>query len=61
MLDSGYIAKITLLLDGLLYHGVVIYGEDTYCKKVVFYLSALKPNVVVASKAPRGRYDFDKP
>ena len=41
-------------------HGVVIYEEDTYRKKVVFNLSALKPKAVVASKAPRGRYDFDK-
>ena len=43
------------------WHGVVIYGEDTYRKKVVFYLLALKPKATVASKAPRGRYNFDKP
>ena len=24
-------------------HGVVLYGEDTYRKKVVFHMSALKP------------------
>ena len=42
-------------------HGVVVYREDTYCKKVVFHLSALKPKALVAFKAPRGHYDFDKP
>ena len=36
-------------------HGVIIYGEDTYCQKVVFYLSALKP------KAEMVPYDLDKP
>ena len=39
----------------------VYYGEDTYRKKVVFYLSALKPEVEMAYKASRGRYDLDKP
>ena len=43
------------------YHGVVIYGEDTYCKKVVFHMSALKPGAEMVSEASRGRYDFDKP
>ena len=42
-------------------HGVVIYGEDTYRKKVVFHLSALKPEAEMVSEASRGRYDFDKP
>ena len=40
---------------------VVIYGEDTYCKKVVFHLSVLKPEAGMISGASRGRYDFDKP
>ena len=40
-------------------HGVVIYGEGTYLK-IVFHLSTLKPKALVASKAPRGRCDFDK-
>ena len=35
--------------------------EDTYCKTVVLDFSAQKPRALVASKAPRGRYDFDKP
>ena len=39
----------------------VSYGEDPYRKTVVFHLSALKPRALVASKAPRGCYDFDKP
>ena len=37
------------------------YGEDTYRKKVIFYLSALKPEAEMASEASRGRYDLDKP
>ena len=41
--------------------GVVIYGEDTYHKKVDFHLSALKPEADMASEASRGRYDLDKP
>ena len=44
-------------------HGVVImviYGEDTY-RKVVFHLSALKPEAEMISEASRGCYDFDKP
>ena len=40
---------------------VVIYGEDTYHKKVVFHLSALKPEAEMVSEASRERYDFDKP
>ena len=36
-------------------HGVVIYGEDTYRKKVVFHLSSLKPEAEMVSEAPRGR------
>ena len=43
------------------YHSVVIYGEDTYRKKVVFHLSALKPEAEVVSEVSRRRYDFDKP
>ena len=43
------------------YLGVVIYGEDTYHKKVDFHLSALKPEADMASEASRGRYDLDKP
>ena len=43
------------------YLGVVIYGEDTYHKKVDFHLSALKPEAEMASEASRGRYDLDKP
>ena len=42
-------------------HGVVIYGEDTYRKKVVFHLSALKLEAAMISEASRGCYDFDKP
>ena len=38
-----------------------IYGEDTYRKKVVFYLLALKPKAEMVSEASRGCYDFDKP
>ena len=38
-----------------------MYGEDTYRKKVVFHLSAVKPEAEMVSEAPRGRYDFDKP
>ena len=56
--------KITLPLGktcGKSSHGVVIYGKDTYRKKVVFYLSALKPEVEMESEASRGRYDVDKP
>ena len=45
----------------MIYHGVVLYGEDTYRKKVVFHLSALKPEAEMVSEASRGRYDFDKP
>ena len=41
--------------------GVVIYGEDTYHKKVDFHLSALKPEAEMASEASRGSYDLDKP
>ena len=40
---------------------VVIYGEDTYRKKVVFHLSALKPEAEMVSEASRGCYHFDKP
>ena len=43
------------------YHGVVIYGEDSYRKKVVFHLSALKPEAEMVSEASRGHNDFDKP
>ena len=46
---------------GWLHHRVVTYGEDTYCKKVVFRLSALKPNAEMVSEASRGRYDLDRP
>ena len=42
------------------YHGVVIYGKDTY-RKVDFHLSALKPEAEMASEASRGRSDRDKP
>ena len=42
-------------------HGVVICGEDTYRKKVVFHLSELKPEAEMVSEASRDRYDFDKP
>ena len=42
-------------------HGVAINGEDTYLKKVVFYLSELKPEAEMVSEASRGRYDFNKP
>ena len=42
-------------------YGVVIYGEDTYRKKDVFYLSALKPEAEMVSDASRGRCDLDKP
>ena len=42
-------------------HGVVIYREDTYRKKVVFHLSALKPEVEMVSEASRERYNFEKP
>ena len=41
--------------------GVVINGEDTYRKEVVFHLSTLKPDANMISEASRGRYDFDKP
>ena len=37
-----------------------IHGEDTYHKKVVFHLSALKPVAEMVSEASRRRYDFDK-
>ena len=40
---------------------MVIYGEDSYRKKVVFYLSALKPEAEMVSEASRGRHDLDKP
>ena len=49
-----------LLNHGVVIYGVVIYGEDTY-RKVVFYLSALKPEAEMVSEASRGRYDLDKP
>ena len=42
----------------MLFHGVVIYGEDTYRKKVVFHLSALKPKAEMVSEASTGCYDF---
>ena len=41
--------------------GEVIYGQETYRKKVVFHLSALKSEAKMVSEASRGRYDFDKP
>ena len=48
-------------MDVMCYHGVKIYGEDTYRKNVVFLLSALKPEAEMVSDASRGRYDFEKP
>ena len=39
----------------------VKYEEDTYRKTAVLHFSALKPKALVASKATKGRYDFDKP
>ena len=42
-------------------HGVVIHGEYTYRKKVVFHFSALKTKAEMVSEASRGRDDFDKP
>ena len=47
--------------DSWRYHGLVIYREDTYRKKVVFYLSALNPEAEMASEVSRRRYDLDKP
>ena len=38
-----------------------MYREDTYRKKVVFYLSALKPEDEMVSEASWGCYDLDKP
>ena len=32
--------------------------EETRCKMVILDFSALKHRALVASKAPRGRYDF---
>ena len=49
-----------LFLGHSVYHEVVIYGEDTYRKKVVFHLSVLKPEAEMVSEASRGCYDLDK-
>ena len=51
---------VRVRLKSGLNHGLVIYGEDTYCKKVVFHLSALKLEAEMVSEASRGHYDFDK-
>ena len=45
---------------GIITEYKVTYGEYTYCKRVALDL-VLKPRALVASKAPRGRYDFGKP
>ena len=41
--------------------GKVTYGGDGYRKTVILDFPALKPTALMASKAYRGRYDFDKP
>ena len=51
--------KVIYVVQAVL-HGVVINGEDTYRKKVVFHLIfSAKPRSWNGFEASRGRYDFE--
>ena len=54
ILVKPQITCVTFVSFTDLRHRVVIYGEDTYLKKVVFHLSALKPNLIWFLRHPEG-------